>query len=620
MPFRMVRGLSFNTNIVSINYNSLVNIPFYLLEGNKFKCKSTPELPIGLSIDSDKQLITGRTKEEDENEYTIICSNNSTITNEWKIKINVNNNYLHGLKTTYMKVQDYDNKCSTIYFPSNSSIINKIVRYEYNISHKYIDEPTIWNGLIDEFSNEFVVNWDGYIKVDIEGNYMFYINSYGAYWIYIDEDLITSKTGCNIINKDEINIYLKEGYYLFKAIYIKNIGGSEFDIHWKKPFDNEYNEISSSLYSTTGNELDYLYSESIYYLDEQILDNYIIYVNSSHTIKFLSIYPELPNGLNFDNTTGRITGIPINCKEISIKQQFNITIIYKDGSNITIDIYITILQRIKPNYINLINIETGNKIENNNFTLGEIYYIKIESEIGYAKNYKVPELPKLWIYDKNLFQLTCIIRDDIEYIDIVTISAIDEVIVNRIYFKIFQTCPKGLNRFLPYFSINDNKKVSDTKFYMYDNNKKIYEYTTHEYNGYKYGNSVCINPKEYQIEVSAFPKDEYHFTFYIDGNIINEYQFLLSYMKNYYNIDINVEHPNFTYPESLIFYERDYGSYLPTVYHYLGYCTIIPDLPHGLSLNHQTGEVFGIVYNITYNNNHTIECKNSVGISQKILH
>lgn len=243
-----VEGLSVKQNKFAFALGSPVHIDLLIKNGNITTCKSDKDLPLGLYFNG--TIIEGNTNMlvNDYNDYTITCENNYTVTNPVVLTLKVIKNYEHGVKSYYIKSNNYDKECKIEYSIYNENVTTEIIRIENTINKDRVDEFNTWNGLSYNFQGEYSTLWEGYIYIDHGDNYNFKLNSIGGSWLYINYHHILNNTGCNIYKSSNITIYLEEGYSRISVLYSVFHGYKEINIQYKHKNDDEYKDITEILY------------------------------------------------------------------------------------------------------------------------------------------------------------------------------------------------------------------------------------------------------------------------------------------------------------------------------------------------------------------------------------
>lgn len=445
----------------SILMNVYVEIPFYFIEGSATNCIIDNELISGLSIDIENNKIIGYPNIIKTSNYTMYCLNSNTTTNSITFRIEVVDNYAKGIIGTYMKCSSFDTTCGTIYTPSSEDISIQTIRIDNSINHKYTGNVSIWDGLSNDFSQQYIVNWDGYLKIEKQGNYQFIISSSDASWVYLNDEIVFKDETCHSYIKNNFTLSLNNGYNLIKIIFVKNFGASGFELIWKEENDSDYSDISLDLYYVKSEEFEYSYKTATYITDMEIPINFPILLDGK-TITSCEINPLLPNGLSFISEC-KISGIPTENEELNKKIEYNITAHFSDEMLLSTLIYITVVKDIKPSNIYLIDNETGNRTEDVNKVLGTYIELQCKTEYGIALTYDIDNIPNGLYFDNvicKLYGVTQIPMNN-EKITFFAYGRNGDSIKQEIIFNILTNCTN--NDKLHVFKYESNKIINNKK-------------------------------------------------------------------------------------------------------------------------------------------------------------
>lgn len=540
--FNMLRGLEFDNHEVGIPINALTQIPFKMAEGVATECTSTPVLPTGLSFDLDNNIIQGSVSSESNEEYIISCSNENTVTNDWNIKITASNRYIKGLLASYMKSSDFSTSCSIPYTKSHFTVTTDIIRRENTIAYES-DSFVIWNGLNENFANDYIVNWDGYFRAERGGDYVFNLTSYGGAWLYIDGELNIATTGCGEWHKITKLVSLSTKYYSIKVVYTKYRGPSGIYLTVQLPSTSEFVDPSPYLYTPYTSDLEYTYQTATYYVGKNIIDNDPIFPDTSYVISSTSIVPSIPPGLHFGGVTGKITGAPTSDSLINTKTRYTITINLTNGMTITTIIYITIKLVLSPEGFYLVDLNTGLPIDTNNVVLGEYYYLSIRSSTGNAIGYEVNNLPYNWNYNSNSGEIRAILSSTLSEtpLTIVGIASDHTRKTENIYLTTTQTCPSGQSRVV--ISVTGLSRMNSIYVYLYNtNNIEVfyqYRYSSSGFDLPIYFSSICLPVARYVLRVRG--SDKYiTMNFNVNGETASAYNLYINDLLSRYDVNISI--------------------------------------------------------------------------------
>jgi len=90
-----------------------------------------------------------------------------------------------------------------------------------------------WPGLSSSFADEFSSRHTGYVRVDIAGNYTFYVNSDDGSKLWIDNQVVVENIGTHAIREESGTIYLNAGYHTLKLEFFENFGWAGLELKWE---------------------------------------------------------------------------------------------------------------------------------------------------------------------------------------------------------------------------------------------------------------------------------------------------------------------------------------------------------------------------------------------------
>lgn len=468
--------------------------------------------------------------------YTIVCRNPTSISNSYDLTINVVDKYSEGLIASYMKViPSFDVKCKLPYTPSNSSTVTEIIRKEIVINRPFEDNnSSIWEGLSDDFMNDYVVNWDGYINIRIKTKYIFRVKANGAFWFYLDNIRILFSTGCTdeYVLETSFAMALEQRYYSIKIIYLKHEGINAFEFLMKKEGESEFYDPYYDFFHVYNGILEYTYLSATYYTTRKIIPNDIEYIDTSkkRTIKEITFYPSLPSGLSFVKTNGRIWGTPSDSfAYLDERILYNINITFNEEPDVTYttSITITIKKNIKPQGIYLVDLLTGEEFNQSSYvSLGEVYKFILKTKIGTVLYYEVSDLSFPYYYNTTTNQLTVLIDSYNKSFEVNGYGTDGSVVTSNIVLNVNNTCSEnGYRRYTMFVESFEDK---DTQTYITGLNIRfnftlvpmyfVAEFEIdRDYTPYLF-TSQCIPGGFYVIEFYAFPDTDLNLHFYVDGS------------------------------------------------------------------------------------------------------
>jgi subtilisin family serine protease len=112
--------------------------------------------------------------------------------------------------------------------------IDSIVNYSNSNS-----QP--WPGLSSSFADEFSSRHTGYVRIDIAGNYTFFVNSDDGSKFWIDNQVVVENIGTHSIREESATIYLAAGYHSLRLEFFENFGWAGLELKWESDtFGKQY--------------------------------------------------------------------------------------------------------------------------------------------------------------------------------------------------------------------------------------------------------------------------------------------------------------------------------------------------------------------------------------------
>jgi len=114
--------------------------------------------------------------------------------------------------------------------------------------------------------NYFSLRWSGYIKIEQNGYYQFYVNSDDGTKLWVNNQLIIDDWRGHATEEHSGSIYLNSGYYPITFEYLEVNGAANVKLGWRKPSD------TSTIYPIPSNVLYYSlgYNSSTHVLNKQV--------------------------------------------------------------------------------------------------------------------------------------------------------------------------------------------------------------------------------------------------------------------------------------------------------------------------------------------------------------
>lgn len=542
--FKPVVGLYMDNYEYSFIKDSYTEILFHFKDGSASNCSLLDNFVPGLFFDFQNNKIKGYPMVEINSIFTFYCYNSFSTTFPTSFSLRITNNLVHGIVGTYMKSSSFDTNCSTIYTQSSNDISTQIARVENYINHPYTGNVEIWDGLNNDFAAQYIINWDGYLKVDTPGNYFISMSSSDSSWLYIDDNIVLDNPGCHNYTEKTRLITFNTFIYAIKIVFVKNFGGAGFELNWKSINDNNYTNIFPNLYYVPISSFIYKYVIGTYIIGITIPNNIPIFEINKIPLNF-QINPSLPSGLNIDYLTGIISGTPIKDSNTNVKTIYTITAFFSDDINLSTTITITIIENIKPAGIYLIDNETGERLTAINKILGLYMNVICQTEVGLALSFNISIVPKGLYFNTESGRLYGILS---EIIDIpITFYAFsrDGISSSQIIpFKISNNCTGNNKLHLIYYgTTSDVKSELNTTFIFTpeDSSTSIAIINFFASSQVGYSPSVCIPPGKYQLQVADnFPAGNYvDYIIYVNGLRVANFT-LKTFTISYFNIDTSI--------------------------------------------------------------------------------
>lgn len=131
--------------------------------------------------------------------------------------------------------------------PQNISVKNRGLRYRYYLGEgwvflpKFEDLVAIKEGTVNNITfksikdreDQFAILFDGFIKIDKDGIYDFYLLSDDGSKLFIDNELVVDNNGSHSTRTRSGNIGLKKGYHKFNLEYFEDCEGEELKLFYK---------------------------------------------------------------------------------------------------------------------------------------------------------------------------------------------------------------------------------------------------------------------------------------------------------------------------------------------------------------------------------------------------
>ncbi|KAK8811560.1 hypothetical protein WA158_003294 [Blastocystis sp. Blastoise] len=340
-----------------------------------------PNLPAGITIDETTGEIYGTPSGVINGIYTITAVGPFG-TCKASVSILIGNTPEPGLKAEYNQIITTMYACYLTSF-NKGMLQQDIIRIDQNLNHEPENSLTVWEGLPPSYYQYFYSIYTGYIYLNIPGAWKIKAKSSDGSRIYIENRMVYNNWRCGQFDESTPGtIYIADTYYLpIRIEYFAILGTHGLSLYISSPSDSTYNLLTEvNLFHAPTETFTYIYTKALYYKDTTITANTPIFFvqkpQNNHDYIY-SITPTLPDGLDIDVNTGKISGTPsvlsgllkytVICKDLTdnsiISTVISIRIIsvippsnlvYKQGTVIATDIiysyYVTISTslRLKP--------------------------------------------------------------------------------------------------------------------------------------------------------------------------------------------------------------------------------------------------------------------------------
>jgi len=108
-----------------------------------------------------------------------------------------------------------------------------------------------WPGLSSSFADEFSSRHTGFIRIDVAGNYTFYVNSDDGSKLWIDNQVIVENIGTHAMTEGFGTLYLTQGYHSLRLEFFENFGWAGLELKWESDiFSKQYVPAGSLLHGS----------------------------------------------------------------------------------------------------------------------------------------------------------------------------------------------------------------------------------------------------------------------------------------------------------------------------------------------------------------------------------
>ena len=109
-----------------------------------------------------------------------------------------------------------------------------------------------WPGLSSSFADEFSSRHTGYVRIDIAGNYTFYVNSDDGSKLWINNQIVVENIGTHAIREESGTIYLEPGYHSLRLEFFENFGWAGLELKWESNIFTKQYVPQGSLFHGSG--------------------------------------------------------------------------------------------------------------------------------------------------------------------------------------------------------------------------------------------------------------------------------------------------------------------------------------------------------------------------------
>lgn len=289
------------------------DLPYYmpqLSSGAPVSWSISPDLPQGMTIDVNG-YISGRPSVASSGVYTVTATGVNGIAST-EVSIVISSTMNTGFRTKFYTITDTDNMCSYNMLTGNAIRLSQISIMD-TINYPEVDEAVVWSGFPSDFSSNFYMEWEGYLRMDSIGRWRLRLTcDDGCKLIAADEQPIITFWGCHYFRSQEATYAVsKIGYYYFRVEYQQKSSTKGIVFEWQAPGGIwEVVPQSKVFYLPTG-ILSYRHEQTHYYTGSPIEENQPVFFSVS-SLNTYRIFPDLPSGLSLSTQTGRISGTPTN--------------------------------------------------------------------------------------------------------------------------------------------------------------------------------------------------------------------------------------------------------------------------------------------------------------------
>ena len=270
----------------------------------------SPNLPTGLRLNGVSGVISGVSSSPVNGDYTVTATGplGSAVA---VIHLSISGSPLAGLSAKYYKIKEKESACYQDSFKQQAlTLLADTI--DADINHPLMRRGAGWAGIPGEVFDGFYVEWSGYLRVDVAGDYEMKGDSRDGARVYVDGIRVLNRWECPrkmVITTNTVS-FGTVGYVSIQVNFFSS--GSDFGVilSWKKPNTADFEVIPTSmLVHVPSAPFTYTASTMQYYRNMPVAENTPVFFGVSLANPTYSINPELPAGLTLQSN-GVISGTP----------------------------------------------------------------------------------------------------------------------------------------------------------------------------------------------------------------------------------------------------------------------------------------------------------------------
>ena len=270
----------------------------------------SPNLPTGLRLNGVSGVISGVSSSPVNGDYTVTATG-PLGSAAAVIHLSISGSPLAGLSAKYYKIKEKESACYQDSFKQQAlTLLADTI--DADINHPLMRRGAGWAGIPGEVFDGFYVEWSGYLRVDVAGDYEMKVDSRDGVRVYVDGIRVLNRWECPrkmVITTNTVS-FGTVGYVSIQVNFFSS--GSDFGVilSWKKPNTADFEVIPASmLVHVPSAPFTYTASTMQYYRNMPVAENTPVFFGVSLANPTYSINPELPAGLTLQSN-GVISGTP----------------------------------------------------------------------------------------------------------------------------------------------------------------------------------------------------------------------------------------------------------------------------------------------------------------------